>query len=249
MATAIVVALVASACSGGTIATPSEAATGSAVAQATVAATPGTSAEPSAAPHASAPAPTAGPSHAPTTGRIVVAADGFAITLPSGWRAIPLDGSSTAAIQALLPPGSAIAGALDKELAEAVAAGFAFMAIDLRPATLAAGNISTVNVNVQAASNIPLDLMEPLVTGLLDSAPGISNVVAKQVTLPAGRALRITYTLSLTTSAGRTVKLAGTQFVLLTSKRTYTASFGCQYAMASSCRSQADAMMKTFDIL
>jgi len=237
--------VVVSACSGGQAPSPPPT-----VAAETAATTGSPSSLPSVAPTtapSTAPNPTA--SHAPDTGKIVMKADGFAITLPAGWRAIPLDGSATAGIEALLPAGSSIKAALDAELAQAVASGFAFMAIDLRPATLAAGNTSTVNVNVQAASNVPLDLMEPLVTGLLDSAPGISNVVAKQVTLPAGRALRITYTLALKTSTGTTVKLAGTQFVLLSSKHTFTISFGCQYAMASSCRSQADAMMKTFEIL
>jgi hypothetical protein len=276
------------------------------------------------------PEPTPGPTPVPGTGKITMTADRFAITLPDGWRQIPLDGSQTAEIEALLPAGSQITAALDKELASAVAAGFAFMAIDLRPATLSAGNISTVNVNVQAPSSVPLSLMEPLVTGLLDSAPGVSSVVAKTVTLPAGsqitaaldkelasavaagfafmaidlrpatlsagnistvnvnvqapssvplslmeplvtglldsapgvssvvaktvtlpagKAIRITYTLTITTAGGQAVKLAATQFVLLSTKHTYTTSFACQYAAASSCRSQADAMMQTFDIL
>jgi hypothetical protein len=200
-----------------------------------------------------APSPTAGPTPVPTkvpgAGKIVMAAYGFAITLPEGWRQIPLDGSSTGEIEALLPAGSQIAAAFETELATAVAAGMAFMAIDLRSATLAAGNISTVNVNVQAPSNLPLTLMESLVTGLLDSAPGVTNVAAKLVTLPAGQAIRVTYTLTITPSVGQSVKLAATQFVLLSTKHTYTISFACQYAAASSCRSQADAMMKTFDIL
>ena len=195
------------------------------------------------------PEPTPVPTAVPGTGKITMTADRFAITLPDGWRQIPLDGSQTAEIEALLPAGSQITAALDKELASAVAAGLAFMAIDLRPATLSAGNISTVNVNVQAPSSVPLSLMEPLVTGLLDSAPGVSSVVAKTVTLPAGKAIRITYTLTITTAGGQAVKLAATQFVLLSTKHTYTTSFACQYAAASSCRSQADAMMQTFDIL
>jgi len=206
--------------------------------------------EPSASP---VPSPTPGPTPVPTpvpgTGKIVVTASGFAITLPTGWRQIPLDGSQTAEIEAQLPAGSQLSSALDTELATAVAAGMAFMAMDLRSATLSAGNISTVSVNVQAASNVPLSLMEPLVTGLLDSAPGVTSVSAKIVTLPAGSAIRVIYTLTITTSSGQTVKLAATQFVLLSAKHTYTISFACQYAAASSCRSQADAMMKTFDIL
>jgi hypothetical protein len=200
-----------------------------------------------------APTPTEGPTPVPTkvpgTGKIAMTAYGFAITLPDGWRQVPLDGSKTAEIEAQLPAGSQIAAALNTELATAVAAGMAFMAIDLRPETLSAGNTSTVNVNVQASSNVPLSLMEPLVTGLLDSAPGVTSVAAKIVTLPAGSAIRVTYTLTITTSGGQTVKLAATQFVLLSTKRTYTISFACQYAAASSCRTQADAMMKTFDIL
>jgi hypothetical protein len=206
-------------------------------------------ASPSAPPSAS---PVGTPSPIPTaaagTGRIVVAADGFAITLPSGWRQVPVDGSSIAAILALLPSGSSIPAVLRTEVAQAEASGIVFLAIDLRPATLASGNASTVNVDVQAPSTLPLPLLEPLVTGLLSSAPGVTNIAATQVTLPAGKAIRITYTQALATSVG-TVKLAGTQFVLLSSKHTYTVSFACTYADASSCRSQADAMMKAFGLM
>jgi hypothetical protein len=204
------------------------------------------SSAPSVAPTAG---PTAVPSHPAGTGHVLVASAGFAITLPDGWVAIPLDGSSTAEIEALLPPGSSIAAALDKELADASAAGFAIMAIDLRPATVAAGNASTLNVNAQGPSQLGLSLLQPLAVGLLDQAPGVTNVVSTQVTLPAGRALRITYTLATTTSSGAAVKLAATQFVLLSSKHTYTTTFACQYAAAASGRSQADSIMKRFDIL
>jgi hypothetical protein len=181
--------------------------------------------------------------------RIVLKADGFALTLPPGWRAVPLDGSSIAAIKAVLPAGSRIAAVLDAELRQARADGYAFLAIDLRPATLAAGNASTLNVNVQPPSEVGLGLLEPLVIGLLDSAAGVTNVVGGQVTLPAGRALRITYTLSLTTAGGTTVKLAGTQFVAPSAKHTDIVSFGCRYASALSCRSQADAIIRSFAIL
>jgi hypothetical protein len=220
----------------------------STIAVSTAEATPGP-ASPSPQPSVSGsptPAPTALPTPIPGTGRVVVAADAFAITLPSGWRRVPLDGSSIADIVAQLP--ATVAAALKAEVADAKANGYAFLAIDLRAATLASGNASTVNVNVQAASDLPLALLEPLVTGFLDSAPGVTGVVATDVSLPAGPAIRITYTLALSTTAG-TMKLAGTQFVLLSSKHTYTVSFGCRYASASSCRSQADAMMKTFDLL
>jgi hypothetical protein len=212
------------------------------------AASPGASSVASPEAYGEATSPTPVPTPSPGTGRIVDVTDGFAITLPSGWRQVPVDGSSIAAILALLPSGSSIPAVLRTEVAQAEASGIVFLAIDLRPATLASGNASTVNVNVQAPSTLPLPLLEPLVTGLLSSAPGITNIAATQVTLPAGKAIRITYTQALATSVG-TVKLAGTQFVLLSSKHTYTVSFGCTYADAPSCRSQADAMMKTFDLM
>jgi hypothetical protein len=162
---------------------------------------------------------------------------------------MPLDGSSLAALKALLPVGSGIGAVLDAELAQARAGGFAFMAVDLRPATIAVGNPSTFNVNVQPPSDIGLSLLEPLVTGLLDTAAGVSNVVATQVTLPAGRALRITYALSMTTGGGASVKLAGTRFVVLSAKHSYEVSFICRYTAASSCRAQAGSIMRSFQLL
>ena len=68
------------------------------------------------------------------------------------------------------------------------------------------------------------------------------------MSLPAWQAIRAVYTITATTN-GTTTKDAGTAFVLLSSKHTYTVSFACPYSIASSCRSTADTIMKSFDLL
>ena len=206
-------------------------------------------ASPSPAPvDAATPAPSVPPTPVPGTGKITVTEYRFAITLPAGWRQVPVDGSGTDEIEAQLPADSELAAALESEVAKAAKEGFALLAVDLRRATLAEG-LSSLTVLAAGPSNVPLSLMESLVVGLLDGAAGISSVSSKIVTLPAGKAIRATYTITATSSTGKTVKSAGTAFVLLSSKHTYTVSFACPSSIASSCRSQADAIMKTFDIL
>jgi hypothetical protein len=215
---------------------------------AVAAASPSASLAPSLAPVASA-ARTPAPTKVPGTGKITLTQYGFAITLPSGWRQVPLDGSDTSDISAQLPAGSQMAAVLETDAATAAAKGFALLAIDLSPDTIAAGTVSTLEVEVTAPQNVPLSILEPLVTGLLEQASGVSGVSSKIVTLPAGKAIRITYTLSLTTSSGSKVKLAATNYVLESSKHTFTTTFACSYAAASACRADADSIMKSFDIL
>jgi len=200
---------------------------------------------PSAAPLTPAPSPT----KIPGTGKITDKADGFAIILPTGWREIPLDGSETAEIEAGLPAGSSLGATLEATTSSAAAKGFALFAMDLSTDTLAATVFSGLEVQVAASQNIPLSLLEPLATGLLDQAPGVSAVSGKIVSLPAGQAIKITYTLTTKTSTGATVKLAGTDYVLETSKHLYTVTFLVSYAAASDGRADASTIMKSFDIL
>jgi hypothetical protein len=238
---------------GGTDGGPNVPATSpSAVPSAVAVGSPAASASASPAPSL-APVSSAGPNPAPTkvpgTGKITLTKYGFAITLPSGWRQVPLDGTDTSDISSQLPAGSQMAAVLETDAATAAAKGFALLAIDLSPDTIAAGTVSTLEVEVTAPQDVPLSILEPLVTGLLEQATGVSGVSSKIVTLPAGKAIRITYTLTLTTSSGQKVKLAATNYVLESSKDTFTTTFACTYAAASACRADADSIMKTFDIL
>lgn len=199
------------------------------------------------APPAATPAPS--PTKAPGTGKIVDKADGFAITLAAGWREIPLDGSETADVEAMLPADSQLGATLEATTSSAAAKGMALFAMDLSADTLAAKVFSGLEVQVAASQNVPLSLLEPLVIGLLDQAPGVTSVSGKIVSLPAGQAIRIIYTLTTKTSTGQTVKLAGTDYVLQTSKHLYTVTFLVSSAAASDGRADATAIMKTFDIL
>jgi hypothetical protein len=203
-------------------------------------------ASPSDAPVATA---TPTPTKVPGTGKITDKANGFAITLPAGWREIPLDGSETAEIESELPAGSQLGATLEATTSSAAAKGFAMFAMDLSADTLAAATFSGLEVQVAEPTSLPLSLLESLVIGLLQEAPGVTNVSGKIVTLPAGQAIRVTYTLVTTTSSGQSVKLAGTDYVLVSSKHTYTVTFLVSYAAASDGRADAGTIMKTFDIL
>jgi hypothetical protein len=211
---------------------------------------PSVAASPTLAP-GTRPLPTPAPSatKVPGTGKITDKADGFAITLPTGWRQIPLDGSETAEVEATLPADSELSGTLEATTSSAAAKGFAMFAMDLSTDTIAAKVFSALEVQVAASTNVPLSLMEPLVTGLLDQAPGVTSVTGKIVTLPAGQAIRVTYTVTTKTSTGQTVKLAGTDYVLISSKHTYTVTFLVSDAEASAGRSEAGTIMKSFDLL
>jgi len=177
------------------------------VAPSTAATTP----TPTKAPPSPSPVPSQGTSASastaglPRTGRIEVASAGYAVTLPSNWFRIEF---SKADIEAFTKAGS---GSLGPGVSDQLAA---------QVASLAASNISLyafrfadadavigTNLNVIVLPSLGLDLstLETLNVQQLQQMVGKDvKITHTRVTLPAGEALRLSYSLA---AGGQSVQL------------------------------------------
>ncbi len=206
-------------------------------------------------------APTPSPSDSPTasaavptpaaafgqTGRIVVADQGFAITLPDGWTRIPLDPAQIAVFARQFPPNSAIAQLLTSQAGQAAATGIKLWAFDLTPRSATQNFSANLNVIVQPAPvGLSASTLKAIAVGQLEFVHGIVNVAATVVQLPAGEAVRLTYQLDQTLTSGGKIQVAGTQYYLVGPKYLYIATFSCAGANATACRSGADRSIRTF---
>ena len=228
---------------------------------------------PAIAPSSVAPSPTVAPSSAPTlaptlaptpspsaspaaatpaaalgqTGRIVVADQGFAITLPNGWTRIPLDPAQIAVFARQFPPNSAIAELLTSQAGQAAATGIKLWAFDLTPKSATQSFTANLNVIVQPAPiGLSAATLKAIAVGQLEFVHGITNVAATVVQLPVGEAVRLTYQLDQALASGTKIRVAGTQYYLVGPKHLYIATFFCAGATATACRSSADRAIRTF---
>jgi hypothetical protein len=172
--------------------------------------TPRPTAEPTDTPTPAAPTPaTAAESLVPDgqTGRVVLADQALAITLPKGWRSIGLTADDMNAIFDRLPEGVLPAGMQD-QIATLVAAGLKLWAFDVT------GSDAGANCNVLAeAISVPPSLLQLTAKASLSTVKGISNVKYTDIKIDGTKALRIDYTFVIT-SAGRTMKAKGTQLYI-----------------------------------
>jgi hypothetical protein len=175
---------------GGTTTTPSPSAT------ATPAPTPTASATPSASPSASA-AATPAASQA-TTGRIELPDKGFAVTLPDGWQSFPVDPAALQEMADAVGTSSGIGQTLQRAIDSGGITALSLLAYDMADAAPGTRNVTVLT---QPAANIPLSLVESAMKGQI-TAVGGTDVKSETVTLPAGEALRLTYTLAASTAAG-----------------------------------------------
>lgn len=193
---------------GGTTTSPSPSAS------ATPALTPTAAA--SAAASASASAVATPAASQATTGRIELPDKGFAVTLPDGWQSFPVDPVALQKMADAVGTTSPIGQSLQRAIDTGQTAALSFWAFDMSDATPGSRNVTVLT---QPAANIPLSLVESAVKGQIASIGG-SDIETETVTLPAGEALRLTYTLTVQNAAGDEIKTSQALYWIQTDKRT-----------------------------
>jgi hypothetical protein len=201
-------------------------------------AAPAATPTPSAAPATAAPVITAAPrpsigvastapsasANLPRSGRIDVASAGYGLTLPDNWFRVDLTRED---LEAFAKAGSSSLGPgmtdqLSDQLTSLVASGISLFAY--RFADAKAGLGTNINVIVLPSLGLDLDALERL------NVTQLQGIVGKDVTidhvretLPAGDAVRLTYTVPGSTKTGgqsvaliQHLVLAGTQQLILT---------------------------------
>lgn len=167
------------------------------------------------------------------TGRIVIAGQGFAITLPDGWQSIPVDPAQLRAFLETLPADSELRGILEDQ-AGLVQQALKFWAFDVRPESTDAGFARNVNIIVQPASSISLSVVESAAKAALESIAAVRKpVTSTLVDLPAGPALRLDYVIDVAGADGTKTAVAGTQYFVQLLNATLVVSFSTDLASAA----------------
>ena len=199
------------------------------------------------------PSPAASPSASPsaamaTTGRIVNAAEGYALTLPTGW--VRLD-PNPASMDAYL---NSLNGARPeaRQLVEAAAAAFRsglaiFVAFDTSSLTLK--SFSDLAVIRAPGTGLTLETLLPLTAGQLKTVPSIVQPIRTSiVTLPAGRAGKLVYAIRMPVAGLGTITITAIQFVLIKSGSMYVVTFGTT-APLKTHEAALTGIAKTFELL
>ena len=148
--------------------------------------------------------------------------DGFVIALPPGWQSFDLTATDVdAIIAAAAEANPALAGNIGDAVKQLVAEGGLLYASDISNP----GNFLT-NVNLIRVQGVTsgLGLLQQQAQSQLTAA-GATNVSSTQVQLPAGDAVRTTYTVPVTLADGTTTEVAGLQVYFLTQQNLYVLTF------------------------
>jgi hypothetical protein len=159
-----------------------------------------------------------------TTGRIVDSAKGFAVTLPDGWTRLDVD---AAAVENMLEAGSKnltpeAREALKQQLATLASAGITFYAI---APTSAPGFTTNLNI-IAGPAEMTLDEIE---TGSLAQVEemGVARdaIENERVTVPAGEALHLRYSLPAKAADGGQVEATIEQYTVVADGKQYILTF------------------------
>jgi hypothetical protein len=161
--------------------------------------------------------------------------DGFTIALPPGWQNFDLTSADVDAIvKAATEANPNLQGDVGNAVKKLVDEGGLLYASD----TSNPGKFLT-NVNIIKVTGVEsgLGLLQQQAQSQLTAA-GATNVSSTQVSLPAGDAVRTTYTVPVTLSDGTKSEIAGLQVYFLTQGNLYVMTFSTD---------QPDKYSKTFD--
>ncbi len=161
--------------------------------------------------------------------------DGFVIALPPGWQNFDLTSADVDAIvKAAAEANPNLQGDVGNAVKKLVDEGGLLYASD----TSNPGKFLT-NVNLIKVTGVTsgLGLLQQQAQTQLTAA-GATNVSSTQVSLPAGDAVRTTYTVPVTLSDGTKAEIAGLQVYFLTQGNLYVLTFSTD---------QPDKYSKTFD--
>jgi hypothetical protein len=195
--------------------TPSASATSSA------AATASERADAATRPPTPSPTATAAPSALPggLEGRVEI--PGLAITLPDGWKTLPLDRQDFEELIDAYPIDSPVRTLLESQVGTIAVTGIRLFAVDARPRS----DIFGANLNVLELPNMPLPLYSGVIEGQLEML-GATEVEVDDIELPAGEALRARFALDVPIDGGATVRVVAAQYVVASGEQLFIVSIG-----------------------
>ncbi len=176
---------------------------------------------------------------------IVAGAKPVSMTLLPNWKEVELtDAGVRSVLDSVATSNPLLAKTLTDLLASRGYTKFALYAIGY------AGDryLGSVNVSESPATAIDLAGLGQLFEGQLRDV-GATDLTSKVVTLPAGPAVQLGYSLTVTSgSAAPPGTVNGRLYVFLVGGITYDVTFSCVGPDSTHCLAQADQMIQTFRI-
>jgi hypothetical protein len=179
------------------------------------------------------PAPsTTPPSGTPGPALTPLPAGSFTFDLPSGWKAVPVDGDHEALITALASQNPTFAESLGARLA-ALPESASYVAFDATPSAVAKGDLVTLIVT---EAQLPLDVaLETFANELKGNAEQIAeaDLELRKILVTAGQAYSLAYAAPLVRPDGQEGTVAVTQVFYVLPGRGYVLTFAAPPSAAN----------------
>lgn len=176
---------------------------------------------------------------------------GFVITLPPSWQPLDLNQERLAAgLSTLATENPGAAAVVEQQLQSFLNARFTFFAADLTPALLTTGYATTVNLLKQPLpEGISLQLYTQITAKQAQEKFGLTTPVSiTPLTLPAGRSVLLTYTMS----GGAEIAnqpLAVTQYLIMQGQAIFAFTFTTPATQADAYAATFAAIIQSFQLL
>jgi hypothetical protein len=195
-----------------------------------------------------APTPSDEPLATLATGYIAQPEYGFAITLVDGWQAVPLDPVALQKVIGTLSGSSPLVGIIQSQAASAAVEHIKFWALDFRPASVGAGFAPNLNVLLGGTTALDLQTITQVDASQLKAA-GVTVLKSVIATLPATKAGKVTYKVSLKLTNGTSISVLGTQYIVFGSSGLLVFTFSCSGIHPGTCPADSDATIKSLMLI
>jgi hypothetical protein len=155
--------------------------------------------------------------------RVAVAAEGFNLGIPPGWKSVSTT-SANQAFDALKSANPALANLVKDQLGGNLGSLIKMLAFDTKSPTLKQQFATNMNVVVAPAAGVDIDTFLAQNIGQLRQTPGLANIESRRFELPAGPAGLVTSRLTVNAPGGAQ-QVAITQYLVVSGTKGYILSF------------------------
>jgi len=171
------------------------------------------------------PSPTPSPTPEPTP-TVFRSADGYAITLPVGWLALPVEDADVDALLDLLGSQQPAVADLVRDYLELTNARISMVALEGGLGGTGSALPANVNVLIQPSLGLSLSFVSSLVGSVIEELPGVTGpVTTENVSLPAGEAARLRFQVQVDTEGVTVPATALESYILIRGSEAYVITF------------------------
>ncbi len=175
--------------------------------------------------------------------------DGFAIGLPPSWQQVDVDPAAIqAAINNLQTKNPSLASVFSAQASRLAATGIKFFGLDLDAQSLASNFVTNVNVLHEPLTlALNLDTYARLSIAQLEKLPNVQKPIAQRsVSITAGDAEELKYSLKITQPNGETLSTATTQYLVVRDKDAFVITLASSTTQAKNYAATFEKIGKSF---